>query len=155
MPAKDKSELLWGMYQENTTQGRHHEVQRQTVTNIVIAIAGAVITLVGLDKAVSLADLPLGLFLTLVGMWGALFSAKYYERFDLHMERARRYRKALDECVPEAQLEELKQEADEAHNSEWPRLHRVRLFWCWIGTHLIVAAIGLIVVVLSMLRLRA
>jgi hypothetical protein len=43
---KDKSDILWGMYQEHTTQGRHHEVQRASMTNIIIVVAGGVLALI-------------------------------------------------------------------------------------------------------------
>lgn len=145
MASKDKTDLLWGMYQENTTQARHHEGQRQAVTAIVISLAGALLTIVGLDKTVTLADLPLSCFLVLLGLWGALFSAKQYERTTLHTERARRYRDALDESVPDAYLKVLKQQADDDHNKKWPWLHDTRLFWFWISIHLVVSLVGLLV----------
>jgi hypothetical protein len=150
--AKDKSDLLWGMYQENTTQARHHEGQRQQVTSIAISLAGAILTVVGLDKSVTLADLPLGLFLVALGLWGALFSAKQYERTKLHTERARRYRDALDETVPDASLREIKKSADKEHERDWPRLHEMRLFWFWVSIHLVVSVIGLVVAIFATIR---
>jgi len=56
-------DILWKMYEENVTEGRHHETQRATVTNLVIAIAAGVLALVTFDKGITLIDLPLTIFL--------------------------------------------------------------------------------------------
>src|SRR5437868_4603714 len=92
-------DVLWKMYEENVTEGRHHETQRATVTNLVIAIAAAVLGLVTYDKAITHLDLPLTIFLVFLGVFGAAFSSKYYERFRLHMKRAKKYRNALDKLL--------------------------------------------------------
>jgi len=137
-------DVLWKMYQEHCTQGRHHETQRSTVAGALVAIAGAVIGLVTFDKAVSPMDLPLTFFLFLLGGFGAVFSAKHYERFRLHMERARRYRDELDRLLPDSLLKRLKEEADTKHNEEFPRLKDLRLnrFWLWL--YVLIAALGLV-----------
>jgi hypothetical protein len=75
----------------------------------VVAISAAVIGVVTFDKAIAApADLPLTLFLVVLGAFGAGFSSKHYERFELHMERARQYRDALDSLLPGSPLNELK-----------------------------------------------
>jgi hypothetical protein len=33
----DRAELYWRMYQENCTQGRHHETQRAAVTTVLVS----------------------------------------------------------------------------------------------------------------------
>ena len=114
----DKSDILWGMYQENTTQGRHHESQRETVTNLIITITGVLLALIALDDKLNQADLPLAIFVTLLGLWGAVFSLKHYERYLLHMSRARQYRNALDALLNDAGIKKLKQDADAEHNNK-------------------------------------
>lgn len=139
-PSRD---VLWKMYQEHCTQGRHHEIQRSTVISSVIAVAAAVLGLVTFDKGITRVDLPLTLFLVVLGVFGAGFSMKHYERFSLHMERARRYRDALDALLPGQPLKRFKKEADSAHEQKFPRLHKLRLHYWWISLNLIVAGIGL------------
>jgi len=97
-------DVLWKMYQENCTQGRHHESQRSTVAAVFLAIAGAAIGLITFDKGILPSDLPLTIFLFFLGCFGAVFSAKQYERFSFHMERARRDRAALDALLPGSPL---------------------------------------------------
>ena len=97
-PSRD---VLWKMYQEHCTQGRHHETQRSTVISTLLAISAAVIGVITLDRNIVYpADLPLSVTLIFIGVFGAGFSMKHYERFSLHMERARRYRDALDALLP-------------------------------------------------------
>lgn len=150
MASKDETDLYWGMYQENTAQARHHETQRQTVSSLTIGLVGVLLSLVAIDRSIAVADLPLGVFLMLLGAWGAFFSIKQYERASLHMERARHYRTALDEAVPTARLTAIKQAADRINEADWPRFSRLRLYGFWISLHAIVALVGLVVVVLAL-----
>lgn len=46
----DLQQILWGMYQENCIQARHHESQRSTVTSILLSISAAILALVSLNK---------------------------------------------------------------------------------------------------------
>lgn len=39
-------DILWKMFEENSTVGRHHEIQRATVTNLVIIVVAGVLGLV-------------------------------------------------------------------------------------------------------------
>ena len=93
-------ECLWKVYLEEITQGRHHETQRVNVTNLVIAVAAAILALATFDKALNRSDLPLTIFLIVLGMFGAAFSSKHYERFRKHMLCARNYRNAIDATLP-------------------------------------------------------
>ena len=77
----ENAELLWKFFQEYASEARHHEQQRATVTGFFSALAAGVLTLVGMDKTLSLSDLPASLFLVVIGVFGCLFSAKQYERY--------------------------------------------------------------------------
>jgi hypothetical protein len=135
-------DVLWKMYQEHSTQGRHHETQRSTVAGALIAIASALVALITFDKVISLIDLPLTLLLLLLGGFGSVFSAKQYERSRLHVERARAYRDELDKQLDGAPLKRLKREADADHNGKYPRLSALRLNQFWIGLYAFIALLG-------------
>lgn len=110
-------DLLWGMYQENTTHGRHHETQRSTVTNAIIVLAGALIALVTFDKALNPADIPATVFLIGLGVFGAVFSAQHYAKYSRHMARARQYRNALDTLLPNLEdAADLAKQVDEVYD---------------------------------------
>lgn len=146
-PSRD---VLWKMYQEHCTQGRHHETQRSTVISAVMAVSAAVIGIVTFDKTIAApADLPLAFLLVVLGLFGAGFAMKHYERFNLHMERARRHRDALDALLPGQPLRRLKQEADLANKTEFPRMHKWRLHYWWLTLNLIVALVGVALLVIA------
>ena len=90
----DKTDILWGMYQEHAIQGRHHESQRSVMTNLAFAICAGVLGLFALDKNPSTVHVIFSLFLVFLGGFGAI-SAKHHERFSMHIESARGYRDAL------------------------------------------------------------
>ncbi len=143
-------DVLWKMYQEHCTQGRHHEVQRATVVSAIMAISAALIGIVTFDKSISATtDLPLTLMLVGFGAFGAGFSMKHYERFNLHMERARRHRDALDALLPGQPLRQLKLEADLAQGRKFPRLHKWRLHYWWLALNLFVAVLGIALSVMA------
>src|SRR5262245_45115208 len=108
-------DVLWKMYQEHCTQGRHHETQRAAVATAVLAIAAAAIGLATIDKGLTQVDLPATVFLVAVGVFGAIFAYKHYERFSMHMKRARHYRDELDSLLFGSPLKRLKKLADLKH----------------------------------------
>lgn len=140
----DEADILWGMYKEHTTQGRHHEIQRAAMTNLIMAICAGVLGLFALDKSPTTIHLVLAIFLVVLGLFGAVFSAKHYERFSMHMERARGYRDALEQALPSTNIKEIKDAADFKAKKKYPKLFDLRLFWFWMALHVVVAAVGLI-----------
>jgi hypothetical protein len=141
-------DILWKMYQEHTVQGRHHETQRATVASALVAISSAIIGIVIFDERLSLWDIPLTLMLTAIGAFGVIFSAKHYERFNLHMERARTYRDALDGILPGSPLKSLKEEADKRSETV---VTKIRLNWLWYGLNGLVFVLGIVLTVMAAL----
>lgn len=144
----DKSDLYLKLFQEYASEARHHEQQRATVTGFFSALAAGVLTVVGMDKSLSIADLPAALFLVAIGVFGCVFSAKQYERFFVCMERARQYRLALQDVVPGSNILELKRNADNKAKERFPRLHVMRLGMFWVALHALIAAFGVLLIVL-------
>jgi hypothetical protein len=142
---QEENEILWRLYQDHLTHGRHHETLRVATTTVILAIAGGVLALLGADKTwpPHYSALPLTAFLMLLGAFGALFCAKYHERFVFHMNRAREYRNALDANLPAARINELRPVADERTKTEHPWLFHRRLHWLWVWLHVLIAILGL------------
>ncbi|HVK54086.1 MAG TPA: hypothetical protein VM532_03560 [Burkholderiales bacterium] len=145
----EKADLYLKLFQEYASEARHHEQQRATVTGFFSALAAGVLTIVGIDKALSVADIPAALFLVVIGVFGCVFSAKQYERFFVCMERARQYRLALQEAVPGSNIIELKRTADRKALERFPRLHVWRLGIFWVALHALIASFGVLLLVLS------
>lgn len=144
-------DVLWKMYQEHCTQGRHHEVQRSAVISAVIAVCAALIGIITFDKTIAApTDVPLAFLLIVLGAFGAGFSMKHYERFCLHMKRARAHRDALDSLLANRPLRRLKREADHRQEEEFPRLSKWRLHYWWLALNVVVALVGVVLLAISL-----
>jgi hypothetical protein len=151
----DKAEIFrdacWKLYQEHCTHTRHHETQRSTVAASILAITTVLVGVITFDKEIGTVDLPLSVLLVFLGAFGALFSAKQYERASMHTERARRYRDAIDAMLDEAPLKKLKKAADSNHAKDFPRLEPLRLNKFWVALYMLLASLGLILSLIAML----
>jgi len=150
----DENEILWRLYQDHLTHSRHHETLRATTTTVLLAVAAGVLGLLGATHAWPLGyeQLPLSIFLVMLGVFGAFFSAKYHERFVFHMNRARQYRDVLDKNLPTANVNSLRPKADDKTKAEHPWLYerRLSLFWVWL--HLLIALVGVVLTASIFLR---
>lgn len=146
----DEAEVMWRLYAENTTHGRHQETMRASVTSIVLIIAGAVLTVIGFSKRIYFEHWPLTTFLIFVGLFGAVFVVKHYERYCLHMQRARQYRIQLEGNIPNSNILQLKKTADAAHRAEFRRLADWKLSKFWVALHLLVAIFGIVLTVMAL-----
>ena len=84
---------LLALYKAETEQARHHEQQRATITNYVLVVSGAALSLLSIDGFSS--NLPIGIFLMGLGIFGCIASAKHYERHRYHSKMARAYRNKI------------------------------------------------------------
>lgn len=148
----DSADILWNLYQEHSTWERHHEEQRASVTNILLAVAAGVLSVITFKEGLTRSDLPLTLFLIMQGLFGALFVAKQYERFARHQRLAGKYRQALNDTFPESQIIALRELADQEQARKFRILYKLRLHQLWVGLHLLIALFGVVLtwVVLSL-----
>ena len=144
----DRDEVIWKLYEDNRSYARFHEAQRSTATNLILVVSAGLLGLVTFDKNINLLDLPSVLLLSILGIFGSLFSAKQYERVRLHLNRARRYYIELDGLIPEAKIREIKQKGDEDTKKRFPRLSKMRLNYFWVALHLMISAIGFILTII-------
>ncbi len=87
--------LLWEMYKEQYAFLRHHETQRSTVVNFIILIGGGLISVIS-DNGFSKSDLAIAILLVFIGLFGAIFSAANFERYNRSKRQARAYQNQLD-----------------------------------------------------------
>lgn len=145
---KDETDFLWGMYQEHTTQGRHHETQRANVTNFIIVVVGGSLAFIA-NKGVNRDQWVIAAFIVLIGLFGALFSAKQYERFRFHMVAAGTYRRAL-EALLKNNPGVLRRAAEKEHESSFvPFFVKLRLYYFWIALHLLIALLGIVLLIMT------
>lgn len=146
------SEILWNIYQEHCEWERHHEQQRASATNLLLAIAAGVLSVVTFDGEFSHSDLPLTIFVIIQGFFGALFVSKQYERFRTHQQRANEYRDALDALHPNIRIKSLRSVADEKIGEQYPHLRRIRLHKLWLALHLLIAIFGIVLTLMILLE---
>jgi len=147
----EEKEFLWDFCKEHLAFCRHHEVQREVVTRIVIIVASALIGVITLDKTLNVYDLPLSIMVILVGIFGAIFSSKHYERFSFHLNRFRRFRSEIIKYYPELDLVQLHTEADKESKLQFPILSKHRLNQFWMHLHVIIALIGVLLSIVAFL----
>ena len=139
----EENDILICMYQEHLKQARHQENQRSTMANLILIISTGLLGVIALDKTFSFSDLPLAIFLFFLGLYGAIFTIKYYERFKLHYERSRNIRKEFDRRFKDLGISGLQKEADKKTKEFFPIMFKLRLYWLWISLLLIVSILGL------------
>ncbi|MFB9992048.1 hypothetical protein ACFFLM_08755 [Deinococcus oregonensis] len=162
----DRATLWWNLYLDNSTYARHHETLRHQATALVVTLCGAVLTVVGWTRAGGTLSITpdewiFGVFLLLLGIFGALFSLKQYERAELHLSYAKTYRRLLGDgiiagkwwpgVVPGAQLTQFGKVTRVGHRRHFavPQIIDVPLYGLWLSVNGVVSALGLIITVLA------
>jgi hypothetical protein len=111
----EKTEVLLQLYAEERAQARQSEDQRAALTNIIIVLVGAGLAFMSQLKLEREA-LPLSIGMMVIGIFGALACAKYFERWYRHWSRAYAFRAQLFEMHPdiEPQLSTFSHSSDAA-----------------------------------------
>jgi hypothetical protein len=123
------------------SQAKQSEDQRLAISNFIVVIAVAAQGFI-VEKDFPRRALVLAVSLVVLGLFGAIASAKYYERFRMSMTRVGRLRERLDELHPDLKLDETEQRADRKHAERYPRISRLRLHLIWRFLMLGIAVVG-------------
>lgn len=116
------------------------------MTNFVLLVAAAAFAFA--TQLDSRADAWIvGVPLFIVGLFGMTASAKFYERFRLHSDQARRLSEVLRDETGVPSLDELLEPVRRRHRVEYPVLEKIRLHLVWAGLHGLIALAGLIITV--------
>jgi hypothetical protein len=143
----DPTDILLEYWKDQRTQARNAESQRATLTNIVLLIVIATLGFVG-QQGLREAMLPLTISLVVLGLFGATASAKYYERYTVHIDQAIQFSKLLGDppLLPDFEDTLNPVRADHADRNRW--MSKIRLNKIWIALHLLVALTGLVLTVI-------
>ncbi|MBL7261350.1 hypothetical protein [Paractinoplanes lichenicola] len=137
-------------WSEHRDQFRQSETQRAMLTNYLLAVAAALSALIVQQKFAAY-TLPLSVLIAVMGLYGALATAKYHERAEYHLQQAR----ALTEILVDsgALTDDAKlNEARDKHYKRYPKMHRFRLHKLWTGLHFGIAAYGLALIITTVTR---
>jgi hypothetical protein len=142
---KDRIAILLAEYSNHTEWQRHNENQRAQLTNILLAISAAIITLIPKDRPLTFNDWPVGALLIGIGVFGFLAVMKYWERFLFHVRRTQAIRTVLDSNFSNNWLINARNEAVKKHNKGWRPLLKDKYFkqhWLWEGVFVSITMIG-------------
>jgi hypothetical protein len=115
----------------------------------LIAISGVVLGIITFKKEITSVELPLIFFLFLLGGFGAVFSAKQYERYCFHRERARGYRAAIDELFAGAPLATINKLADKKSKQAFPILFDFPLHTFWFWLYIVICILAILLAILA------
>jgi hypothetical protein len=139
----DQNDIILNTINQQMDQARHSEDQRSTLTNILLGIVVVLqgfIVQRGFDKPSMVAAVGIVLF----GILGLLTSLKLYERFKSHSERVSKLEEWLDNRNSGLDLRKTLREAREQHESEFPKLSRLRLHILWRLLHVLIVLVGIV-----------
>lgn len=169
-------QVLHELYKEQRDLSIHHENQRATMSNLMLTADTILIGLIALDNSLNRKDLAVALAVVFLGIFGALFTLKHYERFRFHRHRSRLLRKAIDAALRWSELhsnddrgirEEIRRTleldpdksahllgslvemANDSYKNQGHFLAETDLHKFWAAPHLVIAAIGLVIVILT------
>jgi hypothetical protein len=93
----DHSDMLLALYNEHVEMARQHETQRSTLTSIILTISGV---LIGFAASFKLGEpLIIPIILIFLGVFGAFFCRKHYERNRYHTSIAAELRHRIDPSI--------------------------------------------------------
>jgi hypothetical protein len=137
----DDSDVLLKLYEEERQHARDAESQRGTLTFLIVGVASGLLSF-ATERGLTPNTIWLTALLVVLGVYGFVTSLKLYERFRFHTTRARNYRRRIAALHPNAQLNEIKDQAADEHLQRFPRLARSGLQNFWAALHLIIAVVG-------------
>jgi hypothetical protein len=139
----DGPEINWRFYKENMEHARHHETLRANITNMILLLSGIGFSVVGYDKLVTNSDIPLLIFLFILGIFWAAFSIKQAERARIHLVRAELFRNEIDENVAKLNITKIYAEANDIHSKDYYLLTKFKLWMFWVLIHMSISIIAL------------
>ncbi len=136
-------DILWKYYEEELKQAINHEASRSSITNLILIITGVIISIITYDNNINNNDFPLTIFLIIIGLFGVVFNAKYYERFNFHYSRAREYRKLLESQYLDIDFNEARIFSVTSNKKRFKIITRIRLNWLWLTLNCLISIFGL------------
>lgn len=134
----DGNDVLLELWKEQREAKRHTEVQRAALTNIIIIVVAAGLGFIA-DKGLRTSMLVVTLAMMVLGLYGAFFCLKFYERSEFHTEQARGLRKQMYSGLG---LEAGLRETSDAQRERFRRMRKIRLYALWVALHCAIAAAG-------------
>ncbi|TDB83539.1 hypothetical protein E1264_27980 [Actinomadura sp. KC216] len=144
-------EILLKQLEIEHSQSLHEQHQRATLTNMILVVTAAALGFIS-QKGLRSEMLAVTLPLTFLGVFGALATGKFYERFGYHVKRMKALQGRLDDLVADLNLAVTLQQVKQQHREAHRILGRVKVNILWRSLHLGIATTGLILSTLIVLH---
>jgi hypothetical protein len=148
----DKSgDILQETFKHYFEMAMDHHTKAGTTSSILLIAIGAIIGLVGLDNVIG------GVAVLLIGLFGTIWTWKQHERYHYWQHIAYEYQKELSKIVPELKTAEVGGDYDRAAQADAAKAFghffakKVHDKYLWVSLHSIVALIGIVIIVVSVL----
>ncbi|MFC9440578.1 hypothetical protein [Nocardia sp. NPDC057030] len=145
----DVNDILLKQMELERAQALHVENQRATLSNMILVLSAAGLGFLA-QRGLGTSSLAVTIPLIGLGWYGALSTARLYERFLHHYDLQVAMQVRLDAQLPELQLIETIQQTNAGHDVRHPRIRRIRLHILWESLHLAIAGIGLILTAIAL-----
>lgn len=143
--------VMLAYWREHREQMRQSENQRAALTNYILVIVAALTGFL-VQQGFKPVTWPLPVLIIVVGVYGAVTAAKYHERADYHLTQARTLTTILVEydALPDSRAR--LDAARRTHAAAYPHLHRIRLHHLWTCLHVVIAAYGVTLLMITITR---
>lgn len=146
-----KIDILIELYKEHTKWCQHHEQQRTNVSNMILFMCSILLGLISFDKIIEIHDLPISIFIIILGVFGLIFNYKFYERFDFHNLRINNYLKEISLEIENLDIKDINRKAWNKSSFKNTSIQNTSLYKFWIYLHLLVVIIGIFTTIMAMI----
>lgn len=152
-----KAGILQATFEHHYRMAMDHHTKGGTTSQILLVIVGAILVLVGYDKEIcrTVVDIGSAIAVMLIGSFGAVWVLKQHERYHYWEFIAIEYQKELKKIIPELETRHAYKNGAEAYaEDQFGRFFAKTLKdrYLWVGLHVIVVAIGIVILILSLLE---
>lgn len=140
----DDTDILLELWKGQREEARQMENQRAALTTVVIAVAAAGFAFLTQEGTLRLSSLGVTLPMFMLGAFGAVACAKYGERWAVHYGHAAALHRAIGLRHSSLDLPALMATNRAEHQTEFPRISKVKIWVLWVGLHAAISVGGLV-----------
>lgn len=134
--------LLMNIQKEYLTTARFHEGQRATVSNLILAVVGALIAVIGLDANTPQTDNILGSVICMLGIYGVIFTRKAYQKAQVYSALAKAVHKKMIDINIDLSFDADKTEILKRHKNDYCLVNWIPIGLLWPILHSFILILG-------------
>jgi hypothetical protein len=141
-PDASAKDILLAMYKEQMERCRSHEQKREIVSTVIFAVVGALLAYTA-KESTHMFRVITYLFIIALGIFGMLITYKHYERYEMHNERGRAFRRKLCTISPYTEINEIVDTTKRKHKAEFKISSKIEAHYLWMSLHMLIVAAGI------------